>query len=286
MPLVTTTEMLRDAKVGGYAVGAFNIENMEMAQAVIAAAEAAGAPVILQTTPSTLRYATLDTFAGLVTALAKNATVPVALHLDHGNSFDLAVQAVRAGYTSVMLDGSGLPLEENIDTTRRVVDVCAPNGIPVEGELGKVGGKEDDLVVNSATFTDPATAAEFVERTGVTSLAVAIGTVHGEYHGEPQIDVPLLRRIRETVTVPLVLHGSPGLPAATIRECIAAGISKVNFATELRAAYTAAVSDYFATTNKPLDPKAYGALAREAVQAAVADRIALCSAGAQLKAAM
>ena len=155
MPLVTTTKMLLDAQKGGYAVGAFNIENMEMAMAVIAAAEECSAPVIIQTTPSTVRYSSVDIFFAMVAALAKNVKAPVALHLDHGESFDMAMQAIRAGYTSIMIDGSHSVFDENIALARRVVEVASPNNIPVEAELGKVGGKEDDLDGGSGAIPFP-----------------------------------------------------------------------------------------------------------------------------------
>ena len=241
MSLVTSKEMLLDAQKGGYAVGAFNAENMEMVKAIVAAAEELKAPVMIQTTPSTINYGTLETYTALVHAEAKNASVPVALHLDHGSSFDLAVRAIRVGYTSIMIDGSGSGFEENIDVTRRVVAVAAPNQIPVEAELGKVGGKEDDLEAEADTNTDPAQAAEFVERTGISSLAVAIGTAHGFYVGTPVLDKERLSEIRKVVEIPLVLHGASGLSDEDVIDCVKRGICKVNFATELRAAYTDAV---------------------------------------------
>ena len=173
MPLVTSTKMLADAQKGHYAVGAFNVENMEMVKAVIAAAEEIKAPVMMQTTPSTVKYGTLETFAAIVKAEAAKTDIPVCLHLDHGSSFELAVQAINAGYTSVMIDGSGLPFEENVAVTKKVVDVAKAVGIPVEAELGKVGGKEDDLEAEADKYTDPEEAKEFAERTGVSSLAVA-----------------------------------------------------------------------------------------------------------------
>ena len=154
MPLVTSEKMLLDAKKGGYAVGAFNVENMEMVKAVIAAAEELNAPVMLQTTPSTVKYGTLETFAGIVKAEAAKTKIPVCLHLDHGNSFELAVQAMKAGYTSVMIDGSHEDFENNIAVTKKVVDVANAFGIPVEAEFGKVGGKEDDLEADADTNTD------------------------------------------------------------------------------------------------------------------------------------
>src|SRR5665647_1363981 len=255
----------------------FNIENMEMAQAVVAAAEETGAPVILQTTPSTVRYAGLGVYRAIAEAVATDASVPVAMHLDHGDSYELAAQALRLGYTSIMFDGSSLPYEENVEITTAVVRACAPNGVPVEGELGRVGGKEDDLTVDTATYTDPAQAVDFVERTGVSSLAVAIGTVHGVYRGVPVLDVDLLARIRSVVDVPLVLHGASGLSEDAVRACIDAGIAKVNFATELRAAYSSAVEDYFAGAPGTIDPKKYGSVARDAVQRLAADKIKLCT---------
>ena len=179
MPLVTSKWMLEDAQKRGYAVGAFNVENMEMVKAVIAAAQELKAPVMLQTTPSTVKYAGLSMYAAMAAAEAEKASVPVCIHLDHGSSFELAVQAIKAGYTSVMIDGSKEPFEENVAVSKRVADVAKACGIPVEAELGKVGGKEDDLEAEADTNTDPMEAKEFVERTGITSLAVAIGTAHG-----------------------------------------------------------------------------------------------------------
>ena len=172
MPLVTSQELLENAQKGKYAVGAFNVENMEMVLAAIEAAQELKAPIILQTTPSTVRYASLKQFYASVKAAAEDASVPVALHLDHGNSFELVMQALRVGYTSLMIDGSHLDFEGNIELTKRVVDVAKPSNIPVEAELGKVGGKEDDLDVKDAAYTDPAQAKEFVERTGITSLSL------------------------------------------------------------------------------------------------------------------
>ena len=175
MALVTTKEMLLDAQSNGYAVGAFNVENMEMVMAVVSAAEELKSPVIMQTTPSTVKYADFDYFYANAKVAAEKASVPVAIHLDHGNSFELAMKAYRTGYTSIMIDGSHYTFEKNIDLTKSVVDVCKSENIPVEAELGKVGGKEDDLDGGDGGYTDPSEAKEFVEKTGVDSLAVAIG---------------------------------------------------------------------------------------------------------------
>jgi len=276
MPLVTSEKMLRDARKGGYAVGAFNVENMEMVKAVIAAAEELNAPVMLQTTPSTVKYASLDMYSAMVAVEAKTAKVPVCLHLDHGSSFDLAVQAIKAGYTSVMIDGSGLPFEENIAVTRRVVDVAKACGLPVEAELGKIGGKEDSLEAEADNNTDPMEAREFVERTGVSCLAIAIGTAHGFYVGTPVLDKERVSEIAAVVDVPLVLHGASGLTDEDVRECVQRGICKVNFATELRAAYTAAGKKLMDEKPETYDPKKLGVVGMAAVKNLVKERMKVC----------
>lgn len=276
MPLVTTLEMLKDAQQKHYAVGAFNIENMEMAQAVIAAAEAQRAPVIIQTTPGTLKYAKPATYAAIVTSLAKEATVPVAMHLDHGDSYELAVECLNAGYSSVMIDGSRLSFEDNIAQAAKVVAEAKKLGVPVEAELGKVGGKEDTLEDAGDEYTDPAKAAEYASRTGISSLAVAIGTAHGVYSKKPVLDVERLKAIRKVVEIPLVLHGASGLTTEQVQSCIAEGICKVNFATELRIAYTEGVKE--ALEKNPIDPKAYGKAGRAKVQALVEKWMKDCNA--------
>ena len=277
MAYVTTEEMLRNARKEGYAVGAFNAENMEMVQAIIDAAETVSAPVIIQTTPSTLRYGLPELFAGMVRPLAERASVPVALHLDHGDSTELCRNALNAGYSSVMIDGSRHAWEENLRVTRTVVEWGRAMGIPTEAELGKVGGKEDDLESDGG-YTDPAEAAEFIAKTGVSSLAVAIGTAHGVYHGVPKLDVPRLRRIHEATEIPLVLHGASGLSDEAIRDCVAEGICKVNFATELRIAYTHAVRETLSAQPDAFDPKIFGKAACAAVKAQVQERIRVCGA--------
>ena len=276
MPLVTSEKMLLDAQKGGYAVGAFNIENMEMVKAVLAAAEELKAPVMLQTTPGTIKYGTVETYAAIVKAEAEKVSVPVCLHLDHGSSFELAVQAMKAGYTSVMIDGSGEDFETNIAITKKVVDVAKALGIPVEAELGKVGGKEDDLEADADTNTDPQEAKEFAERTGVSSLAVAIGTAHGFYVGTPVLDKPRVSAIKEVVSVPLVLHGASGLSEEDVRECVERGMCKVNFATELRAAYTDAVKKLLEEKPETYDPKKLGNVGMEAVKEQVKIRMKMC----------
>ncbi len=277
MPLLSgqaAREELRKAQRGAYALGAFNVENMEMAQAVIAAAEDMRAPVLVQTTSGTLQYAPPGVFAGMVSRLARDAKAPVILHLDHGSSFQLAQAALAEGYTSLMIDGSLLPFEENIQLTRRVVDMAGE--APVEAELGTVGGKEDGAGGAGVQYTDPRQAAEFVQRTGVSSFAMAIGTAHGVYKGEPKLDLQRLSEIQQVVSVPLVLHGTSGVPEAQVRACIQRGVCKVNYATELRIAFTQAVKQTLLERPDALDPKVYLKAGRQAVQALVCDRIRLC----------
>lgn len=276
MPLVNSKKMLLDAQQNGYAIGAFNVENMEMVKAVIAAAEELRAPVMLQTTPSTVKYGTSKTYAAIVKTEAEKATVPVCLHLDHGNSYELAEECIANGYTSVMIDGSAKVLEENIAISRKVVDYAKTLGIPVEAELGKVGGKEDDLEVETDTNTDVDEAVEFVEKTGVDSLAVAIGTAHGFYVGTPVLDKERLSQIRGKVSVPLVLHGASGISDDEVRDCVRRGICKVNFATELRVAYTDAVKKLIKEKPETFDPKAFGNAGMEAVKKLVMNRIEVC----------
>ena len=272
MAFVTTGEMLRKAQAGSYAVGAFNAENLEMVQAIIAAAEAENAPVIIQTTPGTLKYAGPECFAGLVSRLARDAKVSVALHLDHGNSYELAEKCAREGYTSLMIDGSKLPYEENITLTRRVVAMAG--GLPVEAELGTVGGKEDGMEAKPQ-YTDPDQAADFVSRTGISSFAVAIGTAHGIYKGEPKLDLDRLALVRTRVDIPLVLHGTSGVPEDQVRACIARGICKVNYATELRQVFTKAVRRALVELPDAFDPKKYLAEGRKDVQERVRELIRL-----------
>ena len=276
MELVTTKSILKKAQEGKYAIGAFNVENMEMVMAVISAAEEMNAPVIMQTTPSTVKYASLDYFLANARVAASQAKVPVVMHLDHGSSFELAAQAFRAGYTSIMIDGSHSSFEDNIKISKAVVDMCKPAGIAVEAELGKVGGKEDDLDGGDGGFTDPQEAKEFVERTGVDSLAVAIGTAHGMYKGEPKLDLDRLSQIKEVVSIPLVLHGGSGIPDSKVQESIEIGICKVNYATELRIAFTNGVNKYLSENKDAIDPKKYNKAGMEEVKEFVKEKIKVC----------
>lgn len=284
MPLTTTEKMLRDAQKNGYAVGAFNVENMEMMMAVISAAEEMNAPVILQTTPSTIRYAEPKVFFAMARALAENAKIPVALHFDHGWPEEAVSKTLEAGYTSVMIDGSHEDFETNIALTSRVVAEAKKYGVCVEAELGSIGGKEDDTTGKGDIYTDPAQAKEFAERTGVDSLAVAIGTAHGFYKAEPKLDKNRLSEIRRVVSIPLVLHGSSGVPDNDVRDCIERGICKVNYATELRAAFTDGIKAVLKEKPETYDPKPLGKVGMANVKELVKHKIAVCGCGGKASA--
>lgn len=258
--LVTSKELLLDAQKNKYAVGAFNVENMEMVLAVLNAAEKTKSPVIMQTTPGTIKYAGIELYFANIKAAAEKSNVPVVCHLDHGNSLELSALAFKTGYTSIMIDGSKLPFEENIALTSSVVKFCHAGNIPVEAELGRLGGKEDDLDNSNSVnpFTDPDEAKEFVEKTQCDSLAIAIGTAHGIYKGIPQINFEVLKKIHEKINVPLVLHGTSGVPDNQVTESIKNGICKVNYATDLRIAYTRGIKGFLNGNHGAYDPKKYG----------------------------
>lgn len=278
MPLVSSKQILYDAMQGGYAVAAFNVENMETVQAVVEGAEQLNSPVIVQTTPSSIAHTGLKFFYANVFTAAINSAIPVALHLDHGDSYDLVVKAIREGYTSLMIDGSKLTFEQNIEITKKVADLAHINGIPVEAELGKVGGKEDNIEVDQkdAIYTEPDQAKEFVEKTGVDYLAIAIGTAHGIYKGQPKLDFERLKEIRELLNIPLVLHGASGVPDEDVKKAIKGGINKVNIATELRIPFTQAIRDKLNDDLELFAPKVYLGAAREAVKHVVMEKIRLC----------
>ena len=276
MPLVTSQKMLSDAQKNGYAVGAFNVENMEMAMAVIAAAEELCAPVMLQTTSSTLKYATPEMFCAMVSALAKDSPIPITVHLDHGSGTDIVEKTLNAGYTSVMIDGSQLSFEDNIKITQQSVAMAKAFNVPVEAELGRVGGKEDETESAEASGTDPQEAVTFVKETGIDSLAIGIGTAHGFYKGTPVLDKKRLAEIRAVVDIPLVLHGASGLSDKDVQDCIALGICKVNFATELRVAFTDGIKQTLAEHPETFDPKPLGKTGIQNVKELVANKIKVC----------
>ncbi|HOV79216.1 MAG TPA: class II fructose-1,6-bisphosphate aldolase [Bacillota bacterium] len=275
MPLIPVSELLKRAEAGGYAVGAFNCNNMEIVQAIIAAAEAERAPVIMQASQGAIKYAGIEYIAVMVKTAAERSFVPVALHLDHGTSFEQVMQCIRAGFSSVMIDGSRHPLDGNIALTRKVVEAARAVGISVEAELGRIGGAEDDITVGEreAFFTDPGEAGVFVRETGVDSLAVSIGTAHGQYRGTPELDFPRLKKIKEEVKIPIVLHGSSGVPDESIREAVRLGVRKVNIDTNIREAFTAAVRKALEAGPGEIDPRKILGPAREDAVAVIREKI-------------
>lgn len=275
MSLVSLTELLLDAQKGKYAVGAFNCNNMEIVQAIVAAAEAEKSPVIVQASQGAIKYAGIEYISTMTRLAAEKASVPVALHLDHGTSFAQVMQCVRNTFTSVMIDGSKLPLEQNIALTNKVIEAVRPLGVSVEAELGKIGGTEDDITVSEreALFTDPIEAERFVHETHVDALAIAIGTAHGQYKGVPQLDFERLKEIRRRIEAPIVLHGSSGVPDEAIREAISLGVCKVNIDTNIREAFVAAVRLALEKAPKEIDPRKALGPAREATIEIVREKI-------------
>ncbi|HHV63343.1 MAG TPA: class II fructose-bisphosphate aldolase [Firmicutes bacterium] len=239
MPAVPMIELLNEAYKGGYALGAFNVNNLEMVQAVIEVAEEERSPVIIQAAPSELEYAGWNVLPGIVKSVAEDHGVTFALHLDHGRTFDDAIRSIRSGLTSVMIDCSTLPLRDNIAQTREIVKVAHAVGVTVEAELGRIGGEEFDIRNSSpdAFMTDPEEARNFVEETGVDTLAVAIGTAHGLYKYEPRLDFDRLDKINRLLGIPLVLHGGTGLPEQDIKRAVSLGVAKLNISTASREAF-------------------------------------------------
>jgi len=246
MPLVTMKEILEPARAGGYAIAGLEFWSSESAKPIIDAAEAENMPVILQTGPAEIAYAGgAEAVCDFALPMARRAKVPVALHLDHGDTLDVATACLKAGFTSIMIDASHLPFEDNIALTRQVVAAARPYGATVESELGRLGGAEGLKTVadEEAAQTDPDQAAEFVERTGIDALAVAVGTVHGFYKFEPRINLDRLERIAKKVALPLVLHGGSGTPDEKITAAMRLGIAKVNICTEYIAAIGKTMSE-------------------------------------------
>ena len=257
MPLVPVRDLLFDARKRGYAVGAFNCNNMEIVQAIVGAAQAERSPVIIQASQGAIKYAGLEYISALGRLAAEKASVPVALHLDHGTSFEQVVQCIRHGFSSVMIDGSKLSFEDNVSLTLEVIKVARAVGVSVEAELGKIGGTEDDITVSEreAALTDPQEAKEFAERTGVDALAVAIGTAHGVYKGKPELDFDRLREISNLIDIPIVLHGSSGVPEEDIRKAVQIGVRKVNIDTDVREAFMEGVKEVLLSSPEEIDPR-------------------------------
>ena len=290
MPLTSPAEMFEKAYSGGYAVGAFNVNNMEIVQGIMSAAQAERSPLILQVSAGARRYAGQTYIVKLVEAALEESDLPLCLHLDHGQDFDICKQVIDAGFTSVMIDGSHHSFEENIRVTREVVEYAHERGVWVEAELGQLAGVEDDVSAEENVFTDPDEAAEFVERTGCDSLAVAIGTSHGAYKfkGEAKLDLDRLERISQTLPgYPLVLHGASsvlpeyvemankyggeiagasGVPEEMLLRAARSGVCKINIDTDIRLAVTATLRKELAENPSNFDPRKYLKPAREAVE--------------------
>lgn len=266
MALVSVTELLKKADREGYAVGAFNANNMEIIQAIAQAAALEKSPVIMQASQGAIKYAGLEFITGMVKLAADEYKIPIALHLDHGTDFDQVVKCIRSGFSSVMYDGSKLSLEENIAMTNKVLDIARPIGVSVEAELGKIGGTEDHVHVDEreAMFTDPEEARIFVEQTGVESLAIAIGTAHGQYKGEPRLDYDRLKIIKDLVKIPIVLHGSSGVPDQAVQKAIELGVCKVNIDTNIREAFVGEMRRIITNDANEIDPRKILGPARDA----------------------
>lgn len=299
MPLVTSKKMFEKAYEGGYAIGAFNVNNMEIIQGITEAAKEVNAPLILQVSAGARRYAKHTYLMKLIEAALIETDLPICVHLDHGDSFELCKACIDGGFTSVMIDGSHLPFEENIALTKKVVDYAHERGVVVEGELGRLAGIEDAVNVSEeeAFFTDPDQAAEFVERTGVDSLAVAIGTSHGAYKfkGEPRLRFDILEEIQKRLPgFPIVLHGASsvipelvekinkyggqmpgakGVPEDMLRKAASMAVCKINIDSDLRLAMTATIREYFANNPSHFDPRQYLGPAREAIKELVKHKL-------------
>lgn len=279
MALVNPMGFIRQAQRHHVAIASFNIHNLETVQAVVEGAAEENCPVIVQTTPGTLKHAGIPYIGAIVKAASEKYDIPIALHLDHCSSFETILQCIRCGYTSVMIDTAHLPYDENVAMVKKVVEVAHAVGVAVEGELGKIGGTEDDLTVDqrSASFTVPEEAKDFVDKTGIDMLAIAIGTAHGVYKGIPNLDFERLTAIRNTVDLPLILHGASGVPDDQIKESLKRGISKINIATELKLPMAAAIQDTFAKKPTENDPRNYMGNAKKAVKEVVKQKIRLCN---------
>lgn len=278
MPLVSMTDMLNKAKEEKYAVGQFNLNNLEFTQAILQAAEEEKSPVILGVSEGAARYMGGFKFVvAMVKALMEEyeVTVPVAIHLDHGSSFEMCAKAIQAGFTSVMIDGSHHPLEQNIALTKKVVELAHLHGVSVEAELGRIGGQEDDLVVEDAeaAYAIPAECDQLVRETGVDCFAPALGSVHGPYKGEPKLGFDRMEEVMNLTGVPLVLHGGTGIPTKDIQRAISLGTAKINVNTENQIASAKTVREVLAEKPDLYDPRKYLGPARETIKETVKGKI-------------
>ena len=277
MVLVTNAEILNKAMKEKYAVGAFNANNMEMIQAIVETAEEENSPVIIQASQGAIKYAGLDMIVSMVKPLALKSKVPISLHLDHGTDFAQNVQCLRAGFTSLMFDGSSLPFEKNVEITRKICEIAHPVGVSVEAELGKIAGTEDNITVAQveALMTDPDEARKFVELTKVDSLAVAVGSVHRMLTRTATLDIERIKKIRDKVGIPLVLHGASGVSDESVKEGIKAGICKINIATELNKRFTQGFAQALKDYPNEVDPRKFLKVAKNGVKEAVREKMRL-----------
>jgi len=277
MPLVSMNEFLPKAKAEKFAVGQFNMNNLEFAQAIAEAAAELRSPFIYGVSEGALKYMGVEFTVAIARAAAEKYNVPIALHLDHGSSFDVAMKCIRAGFSSIMFDGSHYPLEENIRLTKEIVKAAHAMGVSVEGELGTIGGVEDDISVDEedASLAKPEEAIRFYEETGVDALAIAVGTAHGMYKGEPRIRYDIIEAVASRIPVPVVLHGGSGVPDDMIRQAIAAGVGKINVNTENQIACTDTIREILNKDAKVYDPRKYLGPARTAMVEVVKAKIRL-----------
>src|SRR5690606_37567716 len=259
MPLVPMTEFLPRAKAEKFAVGQFNMNNLEFTKAITEAAMEERSPFIFGVSEGAIKYMGLEYAVAMARVAAEESGLPIALHLDHGSSFEIVMKCIRAGFTSVMFDGSHPPLEEQIPRSKKVVEAAHAVGVSVEGELGTIGGVEDDLSVDDedAMLAKPEEAIRFWEETGVDALAIAVGTAHGMYKGEPRIRFEIIEEVAKNIDVPIVLHGGSGVPDEAIRRSIELGVGKINVNTENQVAMTKTIREILAKDEKVYDPRKY-----------------------------
>jgi fructose-bisphosphate aldolase class II len=279
MAFVTTKEMLKEAQKGRYGIGAFNANNMEIIQAIIETAEEEKAPVILQASQGAIKYAGLDMIVTMVKVMAEKARIPVALHLDHGTDYYQNIKCLRAGFTSLMYDGSKLPFDENVEMTKKVVEMAHACDIPVEAELGQIGkmGDSDEpgvaLEKVKESMAVPEEAAKFVELTEIDFLAAAVGTIHGCRTPFAKLDIPRIEKIRELTGVPIVLHGASGANDEEVKKGIAAGICKINIDTRIRMKFTEKIREIIKANPEEIDPRKILGPAKDAAKEIIRDRI-------------
>ncbi len=275
MNLVPMADILQDAHKRTYAVGGFNINNMEFLQGIIRGAEELNSPLILQASEGAIRYIGMDYVIKMVEAATAHTSIPVALHLDHGSGFESIMNCIRAGFSSVMIDASKHSFVDNIALTKKVVEAAHSVGVSVEAELGTIGGTEDDHTVEEkdAMYTDPDQAKEFVEATGVDALAIAIGTAHGVYEGEPELDFERLDTIKQLIDMPVVLHGASGISAEDLQTGVKYGVNKVNVNTDFQQSFTSKIKEIFEEKPALYDPRKYCGPGRDAITEKVKEKI-------------